>query len=105
MEKPIFMTEQTEGARLHDRSTRGESLTDAERAILDRWYQDGDEAEAALLAAQRPTASQNAVPSDLSSALAMIRETVASIETIHQQNATLREEIAALQQRLTLRAA
>jgi predicted nucleic acid-binding Zn-ribbon protein len=99
------MAEVTQGARLHDRATRGESLTDAERATLERWYQDGDEAEAALLAAQRPIASQDAAPSDLSSALAMIRETVASIETIHQQNATLREEIAALQQRLTVRAA
>jgi hypothetical protein len=53
------MTEQTEGARLHDRVTRGENLTDAERAALEQWYRDGDEAEAALLAAHRTVASQD----------------------------------------------
>ena len=93
-----------EGASLHDRFTRGESLSDSERVLLNRWYQEQDTVEEALLRAHRPT-EQEMAPSDLQATLRRIQETAASIETLHQQNVTLREEIAALQQRLAAKAA
>jgi hypothetical protein len=95
----------TEGAILHDRATRGEVLTESEQALLEDWYREQDEAEAALLAANRPSIGSDAMPTDLQTILARIRETTVSIEALHQQNTTLREEIAALQKRLAPRAA
>jgi ferritin-like metal-binding protein YciE len=37
------------GARLHDRATRGHTLTAEERQLLEQWYQQLDRAEAAAL--------------------------------------------------------
>ena len=96
----------SEEAKLHDRATRGEHLADEERAKLERWYRLRDEAEAVSLAAHRPAPSPDAVaPVDLKATLARIREAAQSLETLHRQNTTLREEIAALQKRLAVNAA
>lgn len=95
----------TEGAQLHDRATRGESLTTEERTRLERWYKEQDEAEAALLAQHRSETHSDAVPNDLQATLARIREAAESIESLHKQNVTLRQEIVALQQRLAAKAA
>lgn len=93
-----------DGAQLHDRETRGERLTVAERVLLEQWYAEQDAAEATMLAVHRPTTS-NASSEDLPEILAKIREAAANIEVLHQQNAAIREEIATLQQRLVARAA
>ncbi|MGC4043671.1 MAG: hypothetical protein QM758_07675 [Armatimonas sp.] len=99
------MAELTDGAQLHDRATRGESLTEAEQARLKQWYEEQDAAEAAMLAAHRPIIASDNIAADLPAVLAKIRETAANIETLHQQNAVLRAEIAAVQKRLTAKAA
>lgn len=43
------MIDDATGARLHDRSTRGDTLTYAEREDLATWYEQGDRREAAQL--------------------------------------------------------
>lgn len=77
-----------DGAQLHDRETRGERLTVAERVLLEQWYEEQDAAEAAMLAAYR-SATSTATSEDLSRVLAKIRETAANIEALHHQNVML----------------
>ena len=43
--------------QLHDRATRGESLTEAERAQLAAWYEQQDAEEDALLTSSAPAPS------------------------------------------------
>ena len=104
-ERRPYNLDMSEGARLHDRATRGETLTDDENRRLEQWYQEQDEAEAALLAAHRPELSPSAAPSNLQETLTRIRQTAQSLEALHRQNAALRDEIAVLQKRLAAKAA
>ena len=42
------------GRQLHDRATRGDTLTEAEEAILAAWYEHQDAEEGAMLASAAP---------------------------------------------------
>lgn len=93
-----------QGAKLHDRATRGEILTEAERTALETWYRQQDEAEAGLLQAGQAQALATA-PGDVQVVLSRIKETASRIQALDLQNASLRQEIATLQQRLSTKVA
>lgn len=89
------------GQKLHDRATRGESLSAEERLQLQRWYAHHDQEEMALFNAA-PS------PSRLAELHAQVQQTTAqvvvqaqNIESLTVENAQLRQEIAALQRLLS----
>ena len=89
------------GQRLHDRATRGESLSVEERASLEAWYAQQDSEEMALLA-------KATLPEDVAALRKWVGEAIARIEAVVQraqvilaENKKLRQEIAALRQQQT----
>jgi hypothetical protein len=89
------------GTRLHDRATRGEPLTPAERVSLEAWYARHDADEMALFAAAPE-------PQDLAAMRERMKDTLARLVTITQrihalavENERLYHEVAALREQLT----
>ena len=86
---------------LHDKATRGGTLTDAERARLEAWYEQQDATEAARVAL--PMASAANVQSlriELEMASAQLLAVTQNIQTLAEENNALRREIATLSQQL-----
>ena len=93
------------GQSLHDRATRGQTLTTEEQDQLRRWYADHDQEQMAQLSAAP-------VPSQLAELQARVQQATAQvvvqaqrIETLTAENAHLRQEIASLQRLLTAKLA
>ena len=90
------------GKELHDRATRGESLSPEALKQLEGWYQEQDRLEAAALG--RATASEAlALQVKLDSALARMTDTSRRIQEIAAENDALRHENAELQNQLARR--
>jgi hypothetical protein len=91
--------------KLHDRATRGESLTPEEQELLRRWYAHHDQEETAQLNAA-PVPSRLA---DLQSRLQQVTSQVVvqaqRIEALTAENAQLRQEIVSLQRLLSAKRA
>lgn len=88
-------------AQLHTRSVRGEQLTADEQERLTAWYAAQDAAEASSL--QRAThmpLDLLTLQRDVDSALAHLEQSTRDVQELTQQNATLRQHIAALEARL-----
>lgn len=92
------MTDDTLVRQLHDKATRGDTLTEAERAILEAWYNQKDHEEAVLLNSSTPGAltTLDALREQLAAALARLREETQRIQAQAEENEALRREIAAL---------
>ena len=86
--------------QLHDRATRGDSLSVEERALLDQWYARQDQAEAAALAASAPPASAAALQSQVDAALAQLVTATQRIQALAAENEAVRKEVADLQRQL-----
>ena len=99
MSKPM-----SQGAILHDRATRGEVLTEPEQAALEAWYRQQDEAEVRQLH-EGQLQTLEGIPGDVQGVLSRIKETASRIQVLDLQNASLRQEIASLQQRLSTKVA
>ena len=89
------------GQKLHDRATRGETLTADEQDRLQLWYDQHDRQEMAQLSAAP-------VPSRLADLQSRVQEVTAQvvvqarhIEALTSENAQLRQEIASLQRLLS----
>jgi hypothetical protein len=86
---------------LHDRATRGGQLSAEERQALDLWYDAQDKEEDAVLSAAFPRPDAAAT---LNRAIEVVGVKVQlaedRIQSLTRENAALRQEIAALQQRL-----
>lgn len=93
------MVEMRRGLDLHSRSCRGEILSDEERAELGSWYAEQDAEEAAALKFNKKSPSVDELRTLLESEVRALRQTVEDIQTIHNTNETLRQEIAALKHR------
>ena len=90
--------------QLHDKATRGVSLTAEEQVCLEAWYARLDEEESRQLAA-------GAAPSDLAALRQQVQGTLAEIiavsqkiQALNKENEDLRKEILALQQSLPRKA-
>lgn len=85
--------------KLHDRATKGEILTPAERSQLDNWYAAQDAAESELL--QPVNATENSrLRAQIDIALAQLTATTQRIQQVTADNAILRNEIVLLRQQL-----
>lgn len=93
-----------QGPELHDRATRGEVLTQEERTVLEAWYHRQDEAEMRLLQSGGTVLLSDTL-GDIQAVLSRIKETASQIQALDLQNASLRQEIAAVQQRLATKVA
>lgn len=86
--------------QLHDRATRGHTLTADEQAQLDAWYAAQDAAEAATLGVATLPDDLRDLQAGVEQAIARILSTSRQIQELTAQNTRLRSEIADLQQRL-----
>jgi hypothetical protein len=87
---------------LHDRATRGGVLSADERAQLQQWYAEQDQAEAEMLA--RAPAPQTArLRAEVDDAIAQLVAVSQQLQSQCTENESLRREIAALEHRLAQR--
>ena len=92
------------GKRLHDRATRGESLSVQERGQLEAWYAAQDRAEVEALDLTT-TETVTALQTQVDSVLDQLEIAAKRIQEISRENEKLRAEIAALHHRLAQQAA
>ncbi len=92
-----------DGAQLHDKATRGATLSAAERERLDAWYAAQDAAEQALLSQDPASATAAALQFQIAAAAAQLQAAAQRVQELAAQNAALREENAVLQHRLAQR--
>lgn len=93
------------GQKLHDRATRGESLSAEEQDVLRHWYALHDQEEMAQLSAA-PAPSQLAdLQLRIQQATAQVVVQAQHLEALTAENTQLRLEIAALQRLLSAKLA
>ncbi len=88
------------GQALHDRSTRGELLSDEEQAQLEHWYASQDNIERAILATGAEEETTANLQSQIEATLTQLTNTTQRIQEIASENETLRQEINGLRQQL-----
>jgi uncharacterized coiled-coil DUF342 family protein len=94
------MSTDTAGQRLHDRATRGEALSDDERAQLEQWYARLDQEEAAALAGARRSADITVLRAQIDACLTQLATVTQRVQALTAESAAMRQEIAALQRLL-----
>src|SRR5438067_5550001 len=90
------------GTELHDRVTRGATLTAEETAALDVWYAQQDAKESAALSAPSRPEELASLRQRIDEAIVALRSATADIERQAAENDRLRAENAALRERLPL---
>jgi hypothetical protein len=103
MEKTMISDEI--GQQLHDRATRGETLTAEEQESLRRWYAHHDQEEMAQLSAAPAPSRLDELQSRVQQVTAQVVRQAQHIEAVTAENAQLRQEIASLQRLLSAKLA
>ena len=91
------------GKQLHDRATRGETLSAQERASLETWYATQDRAEMDSLDLTT-TETVAILQAQVDSVLGQLETAAKRIQELAQENDRLRGEIATLHRRLAQQA-
>jgi hypothetical protein len=89
--------------QLHDRATRGETLSTEESARLQEWYARLDREEMAALDKAFPPANLAEAHTQIETALAQLATVTQRIQALTAENAALRREIVSLQAQLAQR--
>jgi peptidoglycan hydrolase CwlO-like protein len=92
------------GKELHDRATRGATLTAAETAALEAWYAQQDAEEAVALSSPSDSDELASLRQRVGDAMAALQSATRDIERRAAENDQLRDEIATLRRRLPLTA-
>ncbi|MEJ5312493.1 MAG: hypothetical protein WHX52_22230 [Anaerolineae bacterium] len=92
------------GKQLHNRVTRGETLSEEEQAQLEAWYDKQDREETLMLQRDAPAENQDSLQADIDRILYRIGNTARQIQNISQQNEVLREEIMRFRRQLAQQA-
>jgi hypothetical protein len=87
------------GQQLHDRATRGDTLSAEEKAHLVEWYALQDRKEADLLLAPAAQGLE-ALKGQVATALAQLAAVIHRTQTLAAENEIVRHEIRSLQQQL-----
>jgi hypothetical protein len=87
--------------QLHEKATRGVTLSAAEQAQLGSWYARQDQEEDRLLAQAPSPQALVALQAQIDTAVVELLTTTQRIQALAADNAALRRDIAALQQQLT----
>jgi len=85
---------------LHNRATRGETLSPEEQAQLEEWYAAQDRAEADDLSLTEPAETIAALQAQIASALEQVVTVARQMQKTNDENQVLRRENAALRRRL-----
>jgi len=93
------------GRQLHDRATRGESLSAQEQALLENWYAEQDQAESAELNRVVSGKTVMALQGQVDAALAQLDTIARQLQEIAAQNQSIRRENSALRRQLAERVA
>jgi hypothetical protein len=91
------------GRQLHDRATRGETLSADEQALLANWYTSQDQAESIALARTSETLNLDAVRAQIEVALAQLAATSQRMQELSAENSILRREVAELRREVLRR--
>lgn len=86
--------------QLHDRATRGESLSAEEQTQLENWYAREDSAESKALGLTATEKTLATLQTQIDTALAQLMTVVQRIQEVASENESLRREIAALRRQL-----
>ncbi len=88
--------------QLHDRFTRGTSLSVEEQAQLEEWYVFQDRVEGEILESTTPKSTLTTLQSQIETALNQLTAATTRIQEIASENETLRQEITILRRQLSL---
>lgn len=88
------------GKILHDKSTRGEVLSNEEQIQLERWYAYQDNLESNILVAAPVEKSIAKLQSQIGEGLTQLISTTKRIQEIASENEILRQEINSLRRQL-----
>lgn len=91
------------GKQLHDKASRGESLTAEEQAQLTAWYVAQDAAEADLLPQPAVEVDLEALQRQVDAASTQLTAVTERIQQVAAENNDLRQEIIRLRQQLASR--
>jgi hypothetical protein len=97
------MTPDSLGQQLHDRATRGGTLTAEEQAALAEWYRRQDEEEGRQLRHARPSADLDALRREYHRLLGELVATTQQIQAEAAENERLRSRVAELEKQLILK--
>lgn len=86
--------------QLHDRATRGETLSAEEQTQLENWYAREDNAENRALGSTVADKTLTTLQAQVDAALAQLMTVVKRIQEVASENESLRREIAALRRQL-----
>lgn len=86
--------------QLHDRATRGETLSAEEQTQLENWYAREDNAENRALGSAVADKTLTTLQAQVDAALAQLMTVVKRIQEVASENESLRREIAALRRQL-----
>ena len=89
--------------QLHDRATRGMTLSPEEQHVLDAWYAAEDEAEQTLLAASGVDSNHAELRVSIRSLMERVLAEAQHTQTLLMQNDLLRRQIDELKQQLIRR--
>jgi septal ring factor EnvC (AmiA/AmiB activator) len=92
-----------DAAALHDKATRGFTLSEAERHQLDAWYATQDAQESADLSRQSDPTPQDGLHNQTMAALEQFQRMSREMQELAAQGAALRQEIATLRAELAQR--
>ncbi len=88
------------GQQLHDKATRGVTLTPPEQVQLAEWYRQQDDAEGHVLGGENGEGAAAALRRDVEQALARMTGVSQEIEALARANEAIRRETAALRERV-----
>lgn len=89
--------------KLHDRSSRGETLSAEEQKQLQDWYASQDTAESKMLGLTTSEKTVASLQAQVDAALTQLMTVTKRIQEVASENETLRREIAALRRQLVQR--
>jgi len=95
------MSEDGLGRRLHDRATRGEDLSEAERLQLDQWYSHLDEVESSTLASGAADGSLADLRAQVRQAIGRLATEARRMQELDAANEALREDNRSLRRRVS----
>ena len=90
---------------LHDRATRGESLTDQEQAELQQWYTRLDHRESDVLSRVPPSRTVADLEAQVAAAVGQLQSVTQRIQKLSADNVEVRQEIVDLQRQLAQKSA
>ena len=90
---------------LHDRATRGESLTDQEQAELQQWYTRLDHRESDVLSQVPPSRTVADLEAQVAAAVEQLQSVTQRIQKLSADNVEVRQEIVDLQRQLAQKSA